>query len=81
MTAGEGAGGERRPGLAERVRRWAAGLDRAGFGVFGPAQVSPPEPTPQDRRLGPCQICGKDMADHRLERTGGAARMYCPGDE
>jgi hypothetical protein len=63
-----------------RAHSRADRLNRRLLPFFGPAQVGPyDEPVGQSEpEDAVCAECGQPMSLHRVDRTGGRSRVYCP---
>lgn len=57
-------------------------LNRRLFPYLGPPPLGPyDQPEPPARATRACPLCGAPMADHEIDRSGGANRptkFYCP---
>ena len=57
-------------------------LNRKLFPYLGPPPLGPyDQPEPPARERSGCPLCGKPMAEHHIDRSGGADRptkFYCP---
>ena len=50
------------------------------FSVFGPAQVSPYDPTPPKQVDAICPACGHVFSEHEIDRSTGRSFIRCPDE-
>jgi hypothetical protein len=54
------------------------GMEGMLFSVFGPAQVSPYDPTPPKQVDAICPACGHVFSEHAIDRSTGRSFIRCP---
>jgi hypothetical protein len=70
----------RRRRLRDAKKRERGGFEKMLFSVFGPAQVSPYDPTPAEPVDAICPSCGHAFSEHTIDRSTGRSFIRCPED-